>query len=133
MAKAYAFTREVVRRILAVVRRVEQMPLEMVPEKRPIVRSPTTTPGRTPYMIVCLGPNDETAPTDNDYWAQPMTLVDVDADEPADPTSSGTIERLTNLGESQTATHLIHVGEVVDAWRMVDAGSTTRLVCTKVP
>lgn len=86
-----------------------------------------------PYMIVCLGENDEPAPTNEDYWVQAMSLVDTDPEDPAEPHCSGPIRRITNLGEVQTGTHGLHCGSVVLAWEMVDAGGNLRLVCNHIP
>ena len=119
-------------RVVRTVRRVEAMPLDPVPVKREYPGGGGGA-GFEAFVIVCLGPEDEPAPTDNSYWLQPRTLGDTEPSEPPEILSAGTIELGWNQGESATETHGLHVGDVVWCERVTDGGGNARLLFNKVP
>ena len=131
--KIAGFSEPFAERIVKAVERVEQMPIDKRQPRRQRPGEESSGATRTPYVIVCLGPDDETAPTNHSYWVQPLTLGDTDITDPPEVLSAGTIELIWNLGESQTETHGLHVGTVVIGWRLTDAGGNARLVCNQVP
>ena len=93
-----------------------------------------TGTGFEAFVIVCLGPDDEVAPTDNSYWAQPLTIPDTSGTDPPEVTSAGTIILVWNLAEAQTESHGLHVGTVLhEVWQQVDAGGNTLNLCNQVP
>lgn len=85
-------------------------------------------------VIVCLGPDGEPQPDDNQYWVQDLRVLAGVPGDPAEPTSgTGGIVLATNFGESGTHTHALHVGEVVDCWNQTDDAGSIRLVFNRVP
>lgn len=122
------------RRVLAATKRVEQTPLDMrtARRNRPQEESASGS-GFAAFVIVCLGPDDEPAPTDPSYWLQPRTFGDTDPDEIPEVLSAGTIELGWNQAEFMTESHGLHVGDVVWCERVTDGGGNARLLFNKVP
>lgn len=64
-------------------------------------------------VIVCEGPDAEANFTDERYWVDTSTFTRADADDPYEPSQSGSIVERTNIHEMTTHSHALRAGTVV--------------------